>query len=231
MLWAVTGLFTHCLMVIVHSGFISFAACNYYTFNVTLLCRKFFEVAASNLEFCKFWVLGFLGVCLHEKFFCPDVILWFFFSCLFSYFDNFLTSCRPMNAHHNVLFSCSQIPDSSKNTHEVFLALDKRGDFRIWQDEFESLCDVVAVVIERQRRKRRVPRSRTGEILDKITELRIVTEPVYDRMIWALTLASLLVAICEGEVCCYYLQPVILECFTNFSSFPCKITLHGNIST
>lgn len=97
---------------------------------------------------------------------------------------------------------CSQIPDFSKNTHEVFLALDKRGDFKIWQDEFESLCDVVVVEIERQRRKRRVMRSRAGELLHVITELRIITEPAYDLIIWALTLASVVIAICEGEVCC-----------------------------
>lgn len=102
-----------------------------------------------------------------------------------------------MTALLHAMSSYSQIPDFRKNTREVFLALDKRGDFRIWQDEFEGLCDVVAGEIERQRHKHR---SRTGEILYAITELRIVTEPVYDLMIWALTLASVVVAICESEV-------------------------------
>lgn len=98
------------------------------------------------------------------------------------------------------MLSCSQSPDFSKNTHEIFLALDKRGDFKIWQDEFESLCDVVAVEIERQHRKRRIPRSRAGEILHAITEMRLITEPVYDLITWFVTLASVVVAICESEV-------------------------------
>ena len=124
-----------------------------------------------------------------------------------------------MNANRNVLLSCSQIPDSSKKSHEVFLALDRRGDFRIWKDEFDSFCDVVANAIERLRHQHRVPRSRAGEILEHI----IITEPVYDQMIWGLTLASVVVAICESEVCCYYLQPLILKHLTSFSSFPYKI--------
>ncbi|KAG0629978.1 hypothetical protein M758_1G144100 [Ceratodon purpureus] len=102
----------------------------------------------------------------------------------------------------NAISSYSQIPDSSKKSHEVFLALDRRGDFRIWKDEFDSFCDVVANAIERLRHQHRVPRSRAGEILEHI----IITEPVYDQMIWGLTLASVVVAICESEVTSNYIK-------------------------
>lgn len=38
---------------------------------------------------------------------------------------------------------------------------------------------------------------RTREILHASTELRIISEPVYDLVIWALTLGSVVAAICE----------------------------------
>ncbi|XP_024370612.1 two pore calcium channel protein 1 isoform X3 [Physcomitrium patens] len=105
-----------------------------------------------------------------------------------------------MTALLHAMSSYSQIPDFRNNTHEVFLALDKRGDFRIWQDEFEGLCDVIAIEIERKSRKHRMPRSRVAELSRVITETRLISEPVHDLIFWILTLASVLVAFFGSQV-------------------------------
>jgi hypothetical protein len=51
-----------------------------------------------------------------------------------------------------------------------------------------------AVEMERQR-------SRAGEILHVITEFKIFAEPVYDLIMWFLTLTSVVVAVYESQVC------------------------------
>lgn len=112
--------------------------------------------------------------------------------------------------------SRSQIPDFRNNTHEVFLALDKRGDFRIWQDEFEGLCDVIAIEIERKSRKHRMPRSRVAELSRVITETRLISEPVHDLIFWILTLASVLVAFFGSQV--HWCDLPLIICFV-FISF------------
>ena len=159
-----------------------------------MFCRLLLQ---TTTKLFQFRICGFLFF----AFPCQFLIRFQF--PLFPCFYNFLKSFELMHASGQRLLSCSQIPDFSKDTHKLFIALDKRGDFKIWHDEFESLCDVVADEIDRQRRKLRVTRSRSGDLLHVISEnLRIVPDPVYDHLIWALTLASVVVAICESEVCC-----------------------------
>lgn len=88
--------------------------------------------------------------------------------------------------------ACSQIPDLA---NQVFETLGKSGDFSIRQDEFESVCNAVAMVIENQ--EDGSPRSRAEEIL----HFKICNEQVYDLMMWFVTLATVVVAVCETEVC------------------------------
>lgn len=80
------------------------------------------------------------------------------------------------------------------------MALDKRGDFKIWQDEFEGLCDVIAIEVERQPRTLQQSPSGAAEIIRALNCFQFVTQPVYDLLIWVLTLVSVVVAICEREV-------------------------------
>jgi two pore calcium channel protein len=86
------------------------------------------------------------------------------------------------------------IPDVRARTSHLFLALNRRGDFKIWSDEFEDLCDVIAKEVESppdlKQLRRRASRS----------EMQFVTHPVYSYVTWAFTLGSLAVAITQFNV-------------------------------
>lgn len=83
------------------------------------------------------------------------------------------------------------IPDIRARTSHLFLALNKRGDFKIWSDEFEELCDVIAKEVERPPElRRRMSKS----------EMQFVNHPVYSYVMWAFTLGSLAAAITQINV-------------------------------
>lgn len=83
------------------------------------------------------------------------------------------------------------IPDVRARTSHLFLALNKRGDFKIWSDEFEELCDVIAKEVERPPEpQRRISKS----------DMLFVNHPVYSYIIWAFTLGSLAAAITQLNV-------------------------------
>lgn len=83
------------------------------------------------------------------------------------------------------------IPDVRARTSHLFLALNKRGDFKIWSDEFEELCDVIAKEVERPPElRRRMSKS----------EMQFVNHPVYSYVVWGFTLGSLAAAITELNV-------------------------------
>lgn len=90
--------------------------------------------------------------------------------------------------------ACRHIPDVRARTSHLFLALNRRGDFKIWSDEFEDLCDVIAKEVESppdlKQLRRRASRS----------EMQFVTHPVYSYVMWAFTLGSLAVAITQFNV-------------------------------
>lgn len=81
------------------------------------------------------------------------------------------------------------IPDVRARASRLFLALNKRGDFKIWSDEFEELCDVIAKEVERQPDIARLKRRRSNP------DMHFVKHPFYNYVIWALTLSSLSIAI------------------------------------
>jgi two pore calcium channel protein len=83
------------------------------------------------------------------------------------------------------------IPDVRARTSHLFLALNKRGDFKIWSDEFEELCDVIAKEVERPPQ----PQRRMNK-----SDMLFVNHPVYAYIIWAFTLGSLAVAITQMNV-------------------------------
>jgi len=93
-----------------------------------------------------------------------------------------------------ILNVCRHIPDVRARTSHLFLALNKRGDFKIWSDEFEDLCDVIANEVESppdlRQSRRRMSKS----------EMQFVTHPVYSYVIWAFTLGSLTAAITQFNV-------------------------------
>ncbi|KAH8967292.1 hypothetical protein BDL97_03G070700 [Sphagnum fallax] len=87
------------------------------------------------------------------------------------------------------------IPDVRARTSRLFLALNKRGDFKIWSDEFEELCDVIAKEVEREPdalHKLKRHRSRS--------DIHFVKHPFYACIIWALTFTSLSIAIAALNV-------------------------------
>ncbi|KAG0601477.1 hypothetical protein M758_11G114500 [Ceratodon purpureus] len=86
------------------------------------------------------------------------------------------------------------IPDVRARASRLFLALNKRGDFKIWSDEFEELCDVIAKEVERQPDIARLKRRRSNP------DLHFVKHPFYNYVIWALTLSSLSIAIAALNV-------------------------------
>lgn len=101
--------------------------------------------------------------------------------------------------------SCSCIPDLRLNMREIFLALDKRGNFKILQDEFGGLCDEIVQKLDDIRGKcppRTLSRSssQAAEMLAAINQFKNDTEPVYNLLIWTAVIASVLVAIWEREV-------------------------------
>jgi hypothetical protein len=88
---------------------------------------------------------------------------------------------------------------------EVFLALGKRGNFKISKDEFGGLCDKIVHELDDIWEKcppRTLPRSssQAAEMLAAINQFKTDTEPVYNLLIWTAVIASVLVAICEREV-------------------------------
>lgn len=93
-----------------------------------------------------------------------------------------------------ICYVCRHIPDVRARTSHLFLALNRRGDFKIWSDEFEDLCDVIAKEVESppdlKQLRRRSSRS----------EMQFVTHPVYSYVTWAFTLGSLAVAITQFNV-------------------------------
>lgn len=94
------------------------------------------------------------------------------------------------------------IPDVRARTSHLFLALNKRGDFKIWSDEFEELCDVIAKEVENPPDLRQLRRRMSK------SEMQFVTHPVYSYVIWAFTLGSLAAAITQFNVsfstCCIF---------------------------
>lgn len=90
--------------------------------------------------------------------------------------------------------SSREISDIRARTSHLFLALNKRGDFKIWSDEFEELCNVIAKEVESPpdlvQLRRRMSKS----------EMQFVTHPVYAYVIWAFTLGSLAAAITQFNV-------------------------------
>lgn len=86
------------------------------------------------------------------------------------------------------------IPDVRARASRLFLALNKRGDFKIWSDEFEELCDVIAKEVERQPDIARLKRRRSN------ADLHFVKHPFYNYVVWALTLSSLSIAIAAVNV-------------------------------
>lgn len=86
------------------------------------------------------------------------------------------------------------ITDVRARASRLFLALNKRGDFKIWSDEFEELCDVIAKEVERQPDIARLKRRRSN------TDLHFVKHPFYNYVVWALTLSSLSIAIAALNV-------------------------------
>ncbi|XP_024360131.1 two pore calcium channel protein 1 isoform X1 [Physcomitrium patens] len=86
------------------------------------------------------------------------------------------------------------ISDIRARTSHLFLALNRRGDFKIWSDEFEELCDVIAKEVESPpdlfQSRRRMSKN----------EMQFVTHPVYTYVTWALTLGSLAAAITQLNV-------------------------------
>lgn len=93
------------------------------------------------------------------------------------------------------ILGCRHIPDVRARTSRLFLALNKRGDFKIWSDEFEELCDVIAKEVERQPELTRLKRRRSN------TDMHFVKHPFYAYVIWAFTLSSLSIAIAALNVC------------------------------
>uniref|UniRef100_A0A7I4BQ85 Ion transport domain-containing protein n=1 Tax=Physcomitrium patens TaxID=3218 RepID=A0A7I4BQ85_PHYPA len=86
------------------------------------------------------------------------------------------------------------IPDVRARASRLFLALNKRGDFKIWSDEFEELCDVIAKEVERQPESALLKRRRSNP------DMHFVKHPFYNYVIWALTLCSLSFAIAALNV-------------------------------
>ncbi|KAG0613396.1 hypothetical protein M758_6G099500 [Ceratodon purpureus] len=86
------------------------------------------------------------------------------------------------------------IPDVRARTSHLFLALNKRGDFKIWSDEFEELCDVIAKEVESPPDVRQL-RRRSSK-----SEMQFVTHPVYSYVMWAFTLGSLAAAVTQLNV-------------------------------
>lgn len=86
------------------------------------------------------------------------------------------------------------IPDVRARTSHLFLALNKRGDFKIWSDEFEELCDVIAKEVSRQPDPRMLRRRLSRN------ELQFVNHPVYAYVMWAFTFGSLAAAITQFNV-------------------------------
>ncbi|XP_024358614.1 two pore calcium channel protein 1 [Physcomitrium patens] len=86
------------------------------------------------------------------------------------------------------------IPDVRARASRLFLALNKRGDFKIWSDEFEELCDVIAKEVERQPVISRLKRRRSN------SDINFIKHPFYNYVIWALTLSSLSIAIAALNV-------------------------------
>lgn len=92
------------------------------------------------------------------------------------------------------LYVNRHIPDVRARTSRLFLALNKRGDFKIWSDEFEELCDVISKEVERQPDPRMLRRRQST------SDLQFVKHPVYAYVLWAFTFGSLAAAITQLNV-------------------------------
>jgi len=102
-----------------------------------------------------------------------------------------LTLCFSEEIFLPIMNESRHIPDVRARTSHLFLALNKRGDFKIWSDEFEELCDVIAKEVERPPQ----PQRRLNK-----SDMLFVNHPVYAYVIWAFTLGSLAVAITQMNV-------------------------------
>lgn len=68
--------------------------------------------------------------------------------------------------------SSRHLPDLKERTMDVFMALDRRGDFRIWAEEFEDICEVVSEeIILKPRRRAPIERH-----LSSIANLQLTQE-------------------------------------------------------
>ncbi|CAM6105685.1 unnamed protein product [Calypogeia fissa] len=92
------------------------------------------------------------------------------------------------------------IPDVRSRTSQLFLALNKRGDFKIWADDFEDLCDVIAKEVARRPKASSFSRYRQFEMMWVIGHLQFVKSSAYNWFIWVATLGSFAAALYEREV-------------------------------
>ena len=104
----------------------------------------------------------------------------------------YLCSTKSKSLLSTIKIANEHIPDVRARTSRLFLALNKRGDFKIWSDEFEELCDVIAKEVERPVDLRMIRRANS--------RMQIVNHPVYAYVLWAFTLGSLAAAITELNV-------------------------------
>ncbi|KAL3683310.1 hypothetical protein R1sor_001332 [Riccia sorocarpa] len=92
------------------------------------------------------------------------------------------------------------IPDVRSRTSQLFLALSRRGDFKVWSDDFEDLCDVIAKEVHRRPKAASFSRYRQFEMMWLLGCLQFVRKAAYDYFIWVATVISVIVAISARNV-------------------------------
>ncbi|BBN16272.1 protein MpTPC3 [Marchantia polymorpha subsp. ruderalis] len=92
------------------------------------------------------------------------------------------------------------IPDVRSRTSQLFLALNKRGDFKIWSDDFEDLCDVIAKEVQKRPKAASFSRYRQFEMMWLLGCLQFVKNTAYDYFLWVATMISVAVAISARSV-------------------------------
>ncbi|KAJ7106837.1 hypothetical protein O6H91_Y574800 [Diphasiastrum complanatum] len=89
------------------------------------------------------------------------------------------------------------IPDVRSQSSQLFLALNKRGDFKIWSDDFEDLCDVIAKEVQKRPKPASFSNYHQSEIMWVIGQFQFVKGALYDYFLWVATVASVIVALYE----------------------------------
>ncbi|KAL2611981.1 hypothetical protein R1flu_023673 [Riccia fluitans] len=92
------------------------------------------------------------------------------------------------------------IPDVRSRTSQLFLALSRRGDFKVWSDDFEDLCDVIAKEVQRRPKAASFSRYRQFEMMWLLGCLQFVRKTAYSYFIWVATVISVIVAISARNV-------------------------------